>query len=137
MFREALIQKDIPKKEFEENEAKLREQLLIAQERLKKLNSQLLINISGTDRFGNQKVLSRLHQWFDPRYLVTRVFQFNFKQLNSINNMKILNKKEMKRINTNGKKSDGYHYDIDEVNNNTGCLYVFLIIFLFMVNLIF
>ena len=41
MFREALIQKDIPKKEFEENEAKLREQLLIAQERLKKLNSQL------------------------------------------------------------------------------------------------
>ncbi len=80
MFREALIQKDIPKKEFEENEAKLREKLLIAQEKLKKLNSQLIINISGTDRFGNQKVLSRLHQWFDPRYLKTRVFQFKINE---------------------------------------------------------
>ncbi len=75
MFDEALVKKDISKKEFSNAEPQLRAKLIEAQEILKHRPSQLIVVLEGNDRFAIRKVISRLHGWLDPRFLVTRVFQ--------------------------------------------------------------
>ncbi|HPR64512.1 MAG TPA: polyphosphate:AMP phosphotransferase [Thermoanaerobaculia bacterium] len=74
MFETAEIGSSIPKTEYEKEAAELRIKLLHAQEKLKTAGFPVLLLINGVDAAGKGDVVNTLHEWMDPRFLLTYGF---------------------------------------------------------------
>lgn len=66
--------KTISKSEYEAALPALRVKLLHAQDELKKRNFPVLIVIGGADASGKGEIVNLLHEWMDPRFLLTCAF---------------------------------------------------------------
>jgi polyphosphate:AMP phosphotransferase len=75
MFRTAELGQSIPKSEFKQKEPVLRQELLEAQRRLKKLKKcPVIIVFAGVDGGGKGETVNLLNAWMDPRWLITRAY---------------------------------------------------------------
>jgi polyphosphate kinase 2 (PPK2 family) len=75
MFRTAELGRSVPKKEFREREATLREELLGAQQELRKVRRfPVILVFAGVDGAGKGETVNLLNEWMDPRWLVTRAY---------------------------------------------------------------
>jgi polyphosphate:AMP phosphotransferase len=75
MFRFAEIGRQIAKKDYEARLPELRANLLDLQQELRQANFPVILVLSGDDRVGIGETLSILHEWMDPRYLITSVLE--------------------------------------------------------------
>ena len=74
MFESVLLGNKMEKKAFKENEAELREQLLLAQQALKENKTAILIIVAGMDGAGKGDVIDRLNKWLDTRNIQVHAF---------------------------------------------------------------
>jgi polyphosphate:AMP phosphotransferase len=74
VFETAELGQALPKKEYKEREAALREELLAAQFRLKRANFPVVVLIHGVDGAGKGETVNTLHEWMDTRLIVTRAY---------------------------------------------------------------
>lgn len=75
MFRTAELGQSIPKSEFKQKEPVLRQELLDAQRRLRKLKKcPVMIIFAGVDGAGKGETVNLLNAWMDPRWLITRAY---------------------------------------------------------------
>ena len=74
MLEVAEIGSKLSKAEYEEAVPALRVDALNAQFDLRDADFSVLVLLGGDDRLGVNDTLSRLHEWLDARYLVTRAF---------------------------------------------------------------
>ena len=75
MFESAELGHRIPKAEYEREEPGLRSQLLLLQYKLlEKAPFPVLIVIGGVDGAGKGETLNVLHEWMDPRHILTTAF---------------------------------------------------------------
>jgi polyphosphate:AMP phosphotransferase len=73
-FKDFETGKTISRSEYETALPALRVKLLHAQEELKKRNVPVLIIVSGVDASGKGEIVNLLHEWMDPRFLLTYAF---------------------------------------------------------------
>jgi len=75
MFRTAELGQRIPKAEFKQKVPVLREELLTAQRRVRKLAKfPVIIVFAGVNGAGKGETVNLLNEWMDPRWLVTRAY---------------------------------------------------------------
>jgi polyphosphate:AMP phosphotransferase len=74
MFRTAELGRTIPKKEFDEIVPALRAELLEIQQRLKARKFPVILVFAGVDGAGKSETVNLLHEWMDPRWLITRAY---------------------------------------------------------------
>ena len=74
MLETAELGQKVGKSEYEKELPALRVALLQAQERLKTAPFPVLIFISGADAAGKGEIVNLLHEWMDPRFLLTYAF---------------------------------------------------------------
>jgi len=74
MFEAAELGQKIPKKEYKEREAVLREELLEAQFRLKSAAFPVIVLIHGVDGAGKGDTVNTLHEWMDTRLITTQAY---------------------------------------------------------------
>jgi polyphosphate kinase 2 (PPK2 family) len=75
MYRTAELGRKIPKKEFEEQELVLRQELLeVQQELLTAADFPVIIVMAGVDGAGKGATVNILNEWMDPRWLVTSAY---------------------------------------------------------------
>ena len=74
MFEAAELGLHVTKEEYKRKVPKLRVKLLHLQERLKTAPFPVLILINGADGAGKGEVVNILHEWMDPRFLLTYGF---------------------------------------------------------------
>jgi polyphosphate:AMP phosphotransferase len=75
MFRTAELGQRIPKAEFKQKVPVLREELLTAQRRVRKLAQfPVIIVFAGVNGAGKGETVNLLNEWMDPRWLVTRAY---------------------------------------------------------------
>ncbi|PLK49858.1 polyphosphate:AMP phosphotransferase [Uliginosibacterium sp. TH139] len=75
MFESAEVGHRIDKKSFRQQEALLRNELLLAQSALGKLGKfPVVLLISGVDGAGKGETIAQLYEWLDPRFLSTLAF---------------------------------------------------------------
>jgi len=75
MYRTAELGRKIPKKEFEERELILRQELLELQQGLLKVAEfPVVIVMAGVDGAGKGGTVNILNEWLDPRWLVTSAY---------------------------------------------------------------
>ncbi|RME35040.1 MAG: polyphosphate:AMP phosphotransferase [Gammaproteobacteria bacterium] len=74
MFEVAELGHTISKKEYEEQVAQLRVDLLEAQQDLKDADFPVIILVSGVDGGGKGNAINLLNEWMDPRYIRTHAF---------------------------------------------------------------
>ncbi|MFH1991098.1 MAG: polyphosphate:AMP phosphotransferase [Pseudomonadota bacterium] len=74
MFEAAELGLHVTKEEYKSKVPKLRVRLLHLQERLKNAPFPVLILINGADGAGKGEVVNILHEWMDPRFLLTYGF---------------------------------------------------------------
>ena len=75
MFETAELNQKISNPDFKKLVPKLREQLLILQEELRKGRYfQTILVFSGVDGAGKGETVSLLNEWMDPRWLITRAY---------------------------------------------------------------
>ena len=75
MFESAELGHRIPKQDYAREEPVLRSQLLLLQyELLEKARFPVLIVIGGVDGAGKGEILNVLHEWMDPRHILTTAF---------------------------------------------------------------
>jgi len=72
MFETAELGRKVGKAEFKQREAKLREDLLIAQGRLRKAGFPVIVLFAGVDGAGKGEMVNELNGWLDPHYVLTR-----------------------------------------------------------------
>ena len=75
MFRTAELGQKVSKSEFKQIEPVLRQELLIAQRRLRKFKKcPVIIVFAGVDGAGKGETVNLLNAWMDPRWLMTRAY---------------------------------------------------------------
>ncbi|MFH2218971.1 MAG: polyphosphate:AMP phosphotransferase [Pseudomonadota bacterium] len=74
MFEAAELGLRVTKEEYKQKVPELRVKLLHLQERLKESPFSVLILINGADGAGKGEVVNVLHEWMDPRFLLTYGF---------------------------------------------------------------
>ena len=74
MFEAAELEKSLTKEEFDAMEPELRTKLIDVQHRLKSSNLSVLVIIAGVEGSGKGDTINLLHEWMDPRFLVTTAF---------------------------------------------------------------
>ena len=75
MFRTAELGQKVSKSEFKQIEPVLRQELLVAQRRLRKFQKcPVIIIFAGVDGAGKGETVNLLNAWMDPRWLVTRAY---------------------------------------------------------------
>ena len=75
MFRTAELGQSVPKSEFKQKEPVLRQELLEAQRRLRKLKKcPVIIIFAGVDGAGKGETVNLLNAWMDPRWLITPAY---------------------------------------------------------------
>jgi len=74
MFAEAEERHKVSKKEFREQEPRMRVDLLNAQFDLREADFPVLVALSGDDRPACDEVIDLLHEWMDARFMDTHVF---------------------------------------------------------------
>jgi polyphosphate:AMP phosphotransferase len=74
MFETAELGQELSRKEFDERMPKLREALLIAQNRLRSADFQVIVVFAGVDGAGKGESVNLLNQWMDPRWLKIEAF---------------------------------------------------------------
>ena len=74
MFESAEIGHRIAKADFDREEPELRTRLLTLQYELLKADFPVIIIIGGVDGAGKGETLNVLHEWMDPRHIVTTAF---------------------------------------------------------------
>jgi polyphosphate:AMP phosphotransferase len=74
MFETAELGHKVSREEYDKEEPKLRLALLQAQEKVKASKVPVLVLISGADGAGKGEVVNLLHEWMDPRFLLTYAF---------------------------------------------------------------
>ncbi|MCW8963636.1 MAG: polyphosphate:AMP phosphotransferase [Gammaproteobacteria bacterium] len=75
MYRTAELGRKIPKKEFEERELVLRQELLeLQQELLNQADFPVIVVMAGVDGAGKGATVNMLNEWMDPRWLVTSAY---------------------------------------------------------------
>ena len=75
MFRTAELGQKVSKSEFKQIEPVLRQELLVAQRRLRKFKKcPVIIIFAGVDGAGKGETVNLLNAWMDPRWLVTRAY---------------------------------------------------------------
>ncbi len=74
MFETAELGRKIGKEEYEKEAPKLRVALLHAQEKLKSADFPVLLLVNGADGAGKGEIVNLLHEWMDPRFLLTYAF---------------------------------------------------------------
>jgi polyphosphate:AMP phosphotransferase len=73
MFHYAELGRKVDKKDYEKRVPELRASLLDLQQRLRQAKFPVIIVLSGDDRIGIAETLSILHEWMDPRSIITSV----------------------------------------------------------------
>ncbi len=74
MFRTAELQRKLPKEEYHQQVAALREELLLVQMELRKAHFPVIVVFAGVDGAGKSETVNKLHEWLDSRWLMTRAF---------------------------------------------------------------
>ena len=74
MFETAELGRTVDKKTFDARAKALRTELLALQERLKAAPFSVLLLVNGVDGAHKGDVVNVLHEWLDPRFLVTHAF---------------------------------------------------------------
>jgi polyphosphate:AMP phosphotransferase len=74
MFEAAELGQTVPKKEYKERLAALREQLLEAQAQLMEADFPVLLLFGGVDGAGKGESTNLLSEWLDPHFIVTRAY---------------------------------------------------------------
>ena len=75
MFRTAELGRKVDKSEYREREPILRQELLEAQQELRKLERfPVIIVFAGVDGAGKAQTVNLLNVWMDPRWLVNRAY---------------------------------------------------------------
>jgi polyphosphate:AMP phosphotransferase len=75
MFRTAELGQKIPKREFQQREPVLRQELLEVQARLRASGSfPVIIVFAGVDGAGKGDTVNLLNEWMDPRWLITKAY---------------------------------------------------------------
>ena len=75
MFRTAELGRKISKGEYKTEAPLLRQQLLEAQQALRKYNkSPVIIIFAGVDGAGKGETVNLLNEWMDPRWITTRAY---------------------------------------------------------------
>ena len=75
MFESAELGHSVSKQDYASEEPKLRSELLLLQyQLLEKASFPLLIIIGGVDGAGKGETLNVLHEWMDPRHILTTAF---------------------------------------------------------------
>jgi len=74
MFETAELGRKVSKQEYAREVPLLRERLLEAQGRLRKKDFRVIVYFGGVDGAGKSESANLLHEWMDPRWLVTRAF---------------------------------------------------------------
>ncbi len=74
MFETAELGRKVGKEEYEKEAPRLRVALLHAQEKLKAAKFPVLILVNGADGAGKGEIVNLLHEWMDPRFLLTCAF---------------------------------------------------------------
>lgn len=75
MFRTAELGRKVPKEDYHEQMPALRAELLEIQQRLRSDGSfPVIIVFGGVDGAGKSETINLLHEWMDPRWLITRAY---------------------------------------------------------------
>jgi len=75
MFENVEVCEPVSKTDYQEEEAKLRVELLTAQHRLlRESRFPVILKIAGGDRYGRHACMDLLHEWMDPRYLEANAY---------------------------------------------------------------
>jgi AMP-polyphosphate phosphotransferase len=75
MFRTAELGRAVPKEDFHEQVSILRAELLEIQQRLRiEKPFPVIIVFGGVDGAGKSETINLLHEWMDPRWLITRAY---------------------------------------------------------------
>ncbi len=75
MFRTAELGRAVPKEDFHEQVPILRGELLEIQQRLRSEKPfPVIIVFGGVDGAGKSETINLLHEWMDPRWLITRAY---------------------------------------------------------------
>ncbi len=74
MFETAELGRELSREEYEERRSALRTSLVQRQHDLRQTRHPVLVVIDGDDRLGCFELMSVLHEWMDPRFLVTTAF---------------------------------------------------------------
>ncbi len=74
MFRAVELGQRVKRSAFEEQAPVLREQLIQAQNRLRRSKSPVLIVMAGDDLRGCNEAINTLYEWMDPKFLETNAF---------------------------------------------------------------
>jgi len=74
MFETAELGRKIPKSEYKERAPQLREQLLDIQQQLRAADFKVVVVFAGVDGAGKGDTVNLLHEWMDPRWLITRAY---------------------------------------------------------------
>lgn len=75
MFRTAELGRAVPKEDYHEQMPVLRAELLEIQQRLRiDASFPVIIVFGGVDGAGKSETINLLHEWMDPRWLITRAY---------------------------------------------------------------
>lgn len=74
MFEAAELGRRIPKEEYKAQIPALRTDLLDMQRRLTEARFPVIVVFAGVDGAGKGETVNLLHEWMDPRYLITRAY---------------------------------------------------------------
>lgn len=74
MFEAAELGRRIPKEEYKAQIPALRTELLDMQRRLTEARFPVIVVFAGVDGAGKGETVNLLHEWMDPRYLITRAY---------------------------------------------------------------
>src|SRR5262245_60188129 len=74
MFEAAELGRRVEKPEYERRALVLRSTLLEAQQRLRAARFPMIVVFAGVDGAGKGETVNLLHEWMDPRWIVTRAY---------------------------------------------------------------
>lgn len=74
MFDTAELGRTVSKKEYAEQAAELRLELLETQFKLRKAPFPVIVLFAGVDGAGKSETINLLHEWLDPRWLLARAY---------------------------------------------------------------
>ncbi len=74
MFEAAELGRKISREEYKEQEARLRVELLQAQQELRKADFPVILVFAGVDGAGKGETVNLLNEWMDPRWLITHAY---------------------------------------------------------------
>ncbi len=75
MFQTVELGQKVSKSEYKAQVPELRTRLLELQRRLNEADFSVVIAIAGVEGAGKSETVNVLHEWFDPRFLLTHAFE--------------------------------------------------------------